>query len=286
MSGLPVADVEPVLDAPLFGPSADQRSIAILREFEPPEGYWFANSFGKDSTVVRDLLARSGVRYESHHGLTTIDAPELIRFGRKHHPETIIDKPRFSFWQHVACVEGSRGGLPTSQARWCCEEFKECWGVGRTVAIGVRAAESAKRAAQGMVQVCRKSGFEKRFVKPIFFWSTAEVWEYIRRRNLPYCELYDQGWHRIGCVMCPFSSAAEIARARERWPRMFEGLLRAVRRAWPTKASYQRIGTPEQVVEWWLSRDRYKDDGEEQEAMAFDQFGAEGLDETGSEVTP
>lgn len=268
-----MSDVEAVLDTNLLGESQDTRSIAILREFEPADGYWFANSFGKDSTVVRDLLQRSGVRYEAHHGLTTIDPPELIQFGKREHQETIIDKPRFSFWEHVVGGGGRHGGLPLRQARWCCEEFKECWGVGRRVVTGVRAAESSSRSKRGMVEICMKPGFGKQYVKPIFFWSTDEVWEYIRRRDLPYCSLYDEGWHRLGCVMCPFESRMDDA--RKKWPKMFDGLLRAIRRRYPKSRGMQKFGSPEAVMEFWLSRpDKRNQESDEQ--MAFDQWGEDG----------
>jgi len=67
-------------------------------------GYYLADSFGKDSTVLLSLAKRSGVAFDAHHSLTTIDPPELIWYGRKHHSETMIDKPEKSFWQHIGGV--------------------------------------------------------------------------------------------------------------------------------------------------------------------------------------
>lgn len=261
--------IAPVLDLDLFGQSPDQRSIEILREWEPEGGYYSADSFGKDSCVCRDLLLRAGVKFDAHHNLTTIDPPELIQFGRKHHPETIIERPQKSFWQYIR--EGK--GLPMRNARWCCEELKEHGGEGRRVIVGVRAAESSKRAAQTMVQPCSKAGMNgKVLVKPIFFWTDEQVWEYIRRRELPYCSLYDEGWKRLGCVLCPFE--ANVARAQERWPRMFEGLLRAVTVAYPTMESFHKFGSPEGVLEWWLDRTRSYPGGDDQQ-MVLDQFGGD-----------
>jgi phosphoadenosine phosphosulfate reductase len=55
----------------------------------------------------------------------------------------------------------------------------------------------------------------KSFVNPIFCWSVDDVWEYIRGRGLRYCELYDQGFDRIGCIGCPMTGKhrdAEFAR--------------------------------------------------------------------------
>ena len=94
----------------LFGVK-DKVEIALLRlrEYDPEGGYYFADSGGKDSCVVLDLLKRSGVRFDAHHSLTTVDAPELVWFIRKEHPETVIHRPEKTMWQLVEY----NGGPPT-----------------------------------------------------------------------------------------------------------------------------------------------------------------------------
>jgi 3'-phosphoadenosine 5'-phosphosulfate sulfotransferase (PAPS reductase)/FAD synthetase len=39
---------------------------------------------------------------------------------------------------------------------------------------------------------------------PIGFWTTNDVWEYIRKYNVPYCKIYDYGVHGTGCIFCLF----------------------------------------------------------------------------------
>lgn len=264
-----------MLDLDLFGSSPDLRSIGIIREWEPPEGYWVAFSGGKDSMVLLDLVRRSGVAHEAHHNLTTIDPPELVLYIRRQYPDVAIDKPEKSFWQRLR--DGR--GLPMRNRRWCCEELKERGGVGRRVLTGVRTAESAARKARmgsNLVHVCQRAGQQKTLVHPLAAWSTADVWTYIRRRGLPYCSLYDEGWQRLGCVMCPFDMHPE--RAQARWPKLFAGLERAVRHAYPAKESWHTFGSPEAVLEWWLARDGAVPGGED-EQFAFDQFGEEVRDD-------
>ena len=58
----------------------------------------------------------------------------------------------------------------------------------------------------------RKSGDPFWHCNPLSIWTDDDIWEYIRRYNVPYAELYDMGWtdrdgnfHKIkrnGCVGC------------------------------------------------------------------------------------
>lgn len=228
-----------------------------LREFEPPDGYILCFSGGKDSTVLKALADEAGVKYEAHYHVTTMDPPPVIRYMRRHHPDVIFDKPVHgkSFAQRL-----ERKAFPLRQRRWCCEEFKERSFPGRVMLMGMRAAE--RRASGGgttLVRVCRRTG--ARAVQPVFDWSDEEVWSYIRARGLPYCELYDEGWTRIGCVCCPFTSTAEIARSRERWPAMFRALRRGLQRRWNEHlqpnavASVARFASADELFDAWLQHD-------------------------------
>lgn len=62
-----------------FGHNKVDVAIMRLKEFEPIEGYYFADSYGKDSCATRRLLEMSGCKYETHHNHTGLDAPELVQ---------------------------------------------------------------------------------------------------------------------------------------------------------------------------------------------------------------
>lgn len=57
---------------------------------------------------------------------------------------------------------------------------------------------------------------------PIRDWRALEVWLYIHWRKLAYNPLYDQGFERVGCWLCPSALAAEYARVKELHPEMHE----------------------------------------------------------------
>lgn len=101
----------------------EERAIAYLKTFEPPEGYYVCESGGKDSAVIRTLCQIAGVKHELHHNLTTVDAPETVQYVKKI-PGIIIRKPEKTMWQLIVdrCIP------PMRLARYCCEELKESGG--------------------------------------------------------------------------------------------------------------------------------------------------------------
>jgi phosphoadenosine phosphosulfate reductase len=159
------------------------------------------------------------------------DPPELIKHIKKHHPEVKFLYPKISFY----------GGIkekfpPHRHRRWCCGEIKENPSkqlphIHRLV--GVRAEESPNRAKQGFINQFTKKRIN---YNAIFDWLEWEVWEYIKRHNLPYCSLYDEGFDRIGCIVCPMrcpSKAQDMY--RERFPKQFNRFEKAVEIWWENK---------------------------------------------------
>ena len=241
-----MALIEYTLDGPI---DRVAQAIERLRSFEPPEGYWLAHSGGKDSCTIYRLAEMAGVRFDAHYQVTTVDPPELLRFIRQHYPTVAWERPAKTMWQLVAV----NGYPPTRLARYCCEELKERGGEGRTVITGIRWAESAKRKGRGMVEQCYKS--RRNLLHPIIDWSDGDVWEFIRREGLAYCSLYDEGFKRLGCVMCPMGGAPQMARDAARWPTIYRAYVRAFDRmivACAAKGKPRTWATGEDVMRWWI----------------------------------
>lgn len=224
-------------------------SIQRIQMFAPPEGYWLAFSGGKDSVVLLALAKMAGVKYDAHFSLTSVDPPEVVQFVRKVYPEVSVEVPPESMWQLIV----EHGMPPTRLIRYCCRVLKERGGKGRLVLTGIRAEESSQRKHRSMVESCYKES--KRFLHPIIDWTEQEVWAFIRENNIPYCPLYDEGYTRIGCIMCPFSPKRQRLADKERWPKYYQAYLRAfdrmLKRLW-ARGKETTWKTPEDVMNWWI----------------------------------
>lgn len=235
-----------------------EEAIARIKQYEPPEGYILAFSGGKDSVVVRDLTIKAGVKFETHYCRTGIDPPEHVQWMRKAYPGIKEIAPLVTMWEGIA-----QHGLPLRRRRWCCELMKEHDGKGRVVLQGVRWYESAGRRRRWDVvspiyrraRADKKGTVIKTSVNPIIDWSDLDVWVYIRSNGIPYSPLYDEGFQRIGCVMCPFSSGAHLKLEMTRWPKIAEAYVRAADRyvQRENERGFHDFATGQEYFDWWIN---------------------------------
>lgn len=255
-----------------------QVAIERIKTFEPKEGYYLAFSGGKDSCVVKALMNMAGVKYDAHYTITSVDPPELVRFIKEHHPDVIRDYPRDSngdvitMWKLIP----KKKMPPTRIVRYCCSSLKESQGDGRFVVTGVRKSESVKRSDRGGVEVSdTKTGKRERFdvdntdeqmvrtcqlkrqriLNPIIDWLEDDVWEFLHEYNIPYCELYDRGKRRLGCIGCPMQGGKGMRTDFEQYPKYKALYLTAFEKMLAERAEGRcEWQTPEDVMNWWTSK--------------------------------
>jgi phosphoadenosine phosphosulfate reductase len=251
-----------MMTLPLFGQSDLDKAIEVCRANAPADGspYYGLFSGGKDSVALREVARMAGVPVVWHYNVTTIDPPELVHFIRREYPDVIwVRSPHGNFFRRAETK-----GFPTRRCRWCCEEYKERRNPpGATMLMGIRAQESARRAARWThAQPHWRTG--DTVINPLLWWGAEDLWLFIRGHSVPYCELYDEGFYRLGCIGCPMARGSGRRRQFARWPRFETLWQRLFWRVWGRRTgTLQRDGRPwfgdayfadwRAMWEWWLS---------------------------------
>lgn len=273
-------------------------SLKRIETFQRPEGLYLAFSGGKDSVVTKRLLDMAGVQYDAHYRVTSVDPPELVRFIRDQYGDVDREVPRDDMGEPITMWNLIPRKLmpPTRLVRYCCEELKESGGEGRMTVTGVRWAESKNREDnQGVVTIMSRSVHKeldgntdfrptrqggvmlmndndenrrtvefcyrrhKTTLNPIIDWTDAEIWQFIRQEKIPYCCLYEEGFHRLGCIGCPMATRHGRSSEFARWPKYKTAYLHAFEKMIQKRAQRGKIdgtwrmGTdPMEVFHWWM----------------------------------
>jgi len=89
--------------------------------------------------------------------------------------------------------------------RKCCEmrkvePLKRALAGKRAWITGLRREQAATRSVVPFEEFDRVHGLQK--FNPLADWSEDDIWAHIRRNDVPYNALYDQGYRSIGCAPC------------------------------------------------------------------------------------
>jgi phosphoadenosine phosphosulfate reductase len=251
-------------------------SLNLLRNAEPlalsmhPDGFHLAFSGGKDSIVLYRLAQMAGVKFHAHMQLTTIDPPEVMRFVREKYSDVELHRPAINFYNLIR----KKKMLPVRNVRYCCQYLKEQAGAGTVTLIGIRAAESSRRANRNEVEVNNHkfsgsldqfnvakeqqhiclNGKDKLLISPVFQWTNNDIWTFIRENNMDYCRLYDEGYQRIGCVFCPMASAGVKQLYSRRYPLVAREIKRSIQYLIDNNHYMNKYNaTADEVFDWWIS---------------------------------
>lgn len=290
---------------PKFKPGLQKKilhSVDLIRKaeklalaYDPEDGYFSTFSGGKDSQCLYHIVKMAGVKHKTHMNLTSIDPPEVIRFVRTEYPDVELTKPKDSIF-HIAI---KKNVLPTQLIRWCCAEYKETAGAGKVTLIGIRHAESSRRAKRNEVEVSNRKysgdlegldeyrkqrnskhttrkgtfsiinvngkrelgcihGKESLLISPIIEWTDDDVWMFLNTLGIKHCCLYDEGFKRIGCILCPMARRTRKEVEMKRWPHVKRNWIKAIKdmcRGGYTFGSYPKNFDSLSIYGWRLRLD-------------------------------
>ena len=197
----------------------DKIEIAIgrIKTFCTNKKVYCAFSGGKDSQCCYHLCQQADIPFHAEYSITRFEPPELIQFVRDNYPNVTF---RRSFKRSLV-KDIEYNGLPTRFSRWCCDaKHSKVEGYDISV-IGIRAEESPRRRDTWRMFGRKQDGTP--YVCPIIDWTSKEVWEYLNHIGAPHCKMYDEGYDRIGCILCPLTMKNRNKDA-ERYPKHREML--------------------------------------------------------------
>ena len=174
-------------------------------------------SGGKDSLATLLLVLEAGLRPSLMFVDTGLEFPETVdnvhRVAEKHSLDLVVEEAGDAFWKNL-----EHFGPPAKDFRWCCKTCKlgpatrliqENFPDGVLSFIGQRAYESESRARKG--SVWRNPWTPNQLgASPIQKWTALHVWLFLFDRDAEYNPLYENGFERIGCFLCPSTDLAEF----------------------------------------------------------------------------
>ncbi|MCX6693088.1 MAG: aminotransferase class V-fold PLP-dependent enzyme [Methanomicrobiales archaeon] len=203
-------------------------------------------SGGKDSTAVLALARKAGVT-EAFFIDTGIEFPETVAFVEELGVEIV--RRAGDFWSAV-----QKAGPPAKDHRWCCKLLKlnplklHLADRGPCVTIqGNRWYESWNRADLDITSQNPANPLQLN-ISPIRNWRALEVYLYLMWQKIPYNSLYNQGFERIGCYLCPAmleSEAEQLTRVHPEYALRWNEFL---------KSWADTRGLPPEFYKWGLWR--------------------------------
>jgi phosphoadenosine phosphosulfate reductase len=202
----------------------EQKAIAFVREQHSKfseQGYAFAVAFsgGKDSLALLDIVSHALSPEEFHvvfsnTGMELSCTIQAVEQSKQHWNTLHFHEAESHFSPEQSWSEF---GIPGRRLRWCCSVHKSVptilkmreitnnYDVQTVVFDGVRADESARRSDYDDVSIGAKN-INQVNCRPIFHWSSSELYIYLMKNNILLNDAYRYGMNRVGCTICPLSS--------------------------------------------------------------------------------
>jgi len=201
-------------------------------------------SGGKDSDLLFFIMQKVykilGIKREYYKidvFNTTNDTAQTYLHLKQDFPITLEDihTPKKGWYRWLK--EDKNWFLPSALVRNCCSTFKE-GNLKKTLDknkdyilfLGMRKYESAKRSKYDfdLNEAIKNTGTKlnvpenwKRFL-PIVNFKDEDVWLMLLHYNIKFNKMYEYGYHRCGCLICPYASNYVDMLTRQYYPYLIE----------------------------------------------------------------
>jgi len=193
----------------LLSNSAEETVQQSLARFGPAR-IALASSFGAEDQVLTDMLVRANPAariFTLDTGRVFQETYDTMQRSIEHYRIPFeVCVPEAADIAALIAKDGPNLFYSSVENRKACcnvRKMKPLRKVLNTVdawICGLRREQSITRTAVELVSWDAEFGIYK--ICPLFDWSEAQVWDYIKKNNVPYNALHDQGFPSIGCAPC------------------------------------------------------------------------------------
>lgn len=243
-----------------------RKAEPLALAYDPDDGFFNTFSGGKDSQCLYHIVKMAGVKHKTHMNLTSVDPPEVIRFVKTEYPDVMLAKPKDSIYNLAikkgilptirvrwCCAEyketagagkvtliGIRHSESTRRARRKEVEISNHGYSGDLEGLAEyrKQRNNGRKPRKGTFSIINVNGEsevgcihgkESLLISPIIDWTEDDVWTFLNTLGIKHCCLYDQGFSRIGCILCPMAQRKQKEVEMRRWPHVKRGWIRAIK---------------------------------------------------------
>ncbi|KXH81796.1 phosphoadenylyl-sulfate reductase [Sporosarcina sp. HYO08] len=182
----------------------------------------YACSFGVEGIVMIDLISQFNPDAKVvflDTGLHFQETYELIEKVKQHYPYLNIEmkQPALTV-EEQAQKYGDR--LWERQPNRCCHyrkvvPLRETLSSATAWLSGLRREQSPTRSQTNFIN--KDENFQSVKVCPLIHWTWKDIWEYVKKNQLPYNALHDRGYPSIGCAPCTSTGDMTTGSRSGRW---------------------------------------------------------------------
>jgi phosphoadenosine phosphosulfate reductase len=186
----------------------------------------FASSFGAEDVVILDILEKHAIDIRVislDTGRLPQETYDVMDKWRKKSGLTIdIYFPDASDVEKMIKQDGMNLFYDSVEKRkLCChvrkiKPLKRALSGAKAWVTGLRGEQADSR--ENMQAVEDDKTFDMKKFNPLIMWTAQDVWDYIKKHDVPYNTLHDSFYPSIGCAPCTRAiSVGEDARAGRWW---------------------------------------------------------------------
>jgi len=170
-----------------------------------------ASSFGAEDSVIIDMMAKINPKAR----FFTLDTgrlnPEtysiMEELSKKYNITFEVMFPDAKEVEEMVTAKGINLFYDSVENRHLCCGIRKVHPLRKMLAnldgwiTGIRRDQTSIRKNSSMLEIDEKyNGIVK--INPLIDWTWDQVWDYIKKNNVPYHKLLDKGYPSIGCEPC------------------------------------------------------------------------------------